>query len=303
MLYAPRLFFVKLTNSQECYIIQEPVIAIFYGGLFVKTILYLFMILTFPALAYAGDSVYLNTGEIIVGDITGENDDTITLESGNEWKDIKRSTITKIERGAAQNADTRRQGGSRQQPGSAAPDPVSAKGGGFVGPSMRAGYIIPIDFVLTDNDFDAVYEVNGPVGLGFEVLYGFKRFGIGVGIDGVSGKLKDHPSPSASFDFLAVPLTLELSNYKKYRNGSIVPYLRIQGGVGFFKPSAALLSGYVNDVTGGCGGIGAGIRGNKNSGLKNASLEVSINMYNASFNKNKVKIYYGTSRISLAISF
>ena len=48
------------------------------------------------------DSVYLKTGKILRGKITAEDSETVMLESGADWQEIKNSDIKKIVRGAAQ---------------------------------------------------------------------------------------------------------------------------------------------------------------------------------------------------------
>ncbi len=102
-------------------------------------------------------------------------------------------------------------------------------------------------------------DVKSGITLGADLIRGRRYIGWGVGLDLLLQRTLD-VSPNPAFGFLAVPLTLEFSNYQKYRSGSLAPYLRLQAGPTIFMPSDKFRGSATTDGMRACMGIGFGVR-------------------------------------------
>jgi len=63
-----------------------------------KKLLVVLVLVVFSSLVFAEDAIYLKSGKILKGKITVEGGDSISIEMEDEWKEINRKDIKKIER-------------------------------------------------------------------------------------------------------------------------------------------------------------------------------------------------------------
>jgi len=63
-----------------------------------KKFLVVLMLAVFTSVVFAADAIYLKSGKILKGKITEESGDSISIETADEWKEINRKDIKKIER-------------------------------------------------------------------------------------------------------------------------------------------------------------------------------------------------------------